>query len=67
MGHTQDQAKYDSVHTIQFKLKYNLKTDAEIIEYLRKLPNKQGKIRELIKKDIESRKVRKYVDNTTKT
>lgn len=55
MKRTDYQAKYDRENTVQFKLKYNLKTDAEIIAYLRNLENKQGKIRELIKREIEEK------------
>lgn len=43
-------------HTTQFKLRLNNKTDADIIEFLKSLPNKQGYLKELIRKDIESKK-----------
>lgn len=45
--------KYDKAHTKQIKLKLNLETDRDIIEYLDQLENKQGYIKELIRKDIK--------------
>lgn len=44
--------KYDRDHTRQIKMKLNLKTDADILEKLDSVPNKQGYIKELIRKDI---------------
>lgn len=46
-------AKYDASHTIQLKLKLNTKTDADIIEQLDAITNKQGYIKDLIRRDIE--------------
>ena len=46
------QAKYDAKNTKQIVLKLNLKTDADILEQLEKVGNKQGYIKELIRKDI---------------
>ena len=46
-------ARYDAKYTKQFKMKLNLKTDADIIEWLDNQPNKQGKIKELIREDIK--------------
>lgn len=49
------QEKYDKVNTIRIcGLKLNLKTDAEIIQVLKSKPNKQGYIKDLIKKDIQN-------------
>lgn len=45
-------AKYDAANTIQFKLKLNKTTDADIIEQLKAQSNKQGYIKELIRNDI---------------
>lgn len=45
--------KYDREHTVQIKLKLNKKTDADILEALESVPNKQGYIKSLIRKDIE--------------
>lgn len=47
------QAKYDKAHTIQFKVKFNLDTDAEVIAHLQAQENKQNYIRQLIKADME--------------
>ena len=44
-------AKYDASHTIQIKLKLNTKTDADIIEQLDAITNKQGYIKDLIRRD----------------
>ncbi len=50
---TTPQARYDSKNTVQIKLKLNIKTDADIIEYMNQQPNKQGKLKELIRKEIQ--------------
>ena len=44
-------AKYDKTHTRQIVLKLNLKTDADILARLDAMPNKQGYIKNLIRKD----------------
>lgn len=46
--------KYDKENTTQIKMKLNNKTDSDILEQLNKQPNKQGYIKELIRKDINS-------------
>ena len=46
-------AKYDKTHTTQFILKLNNKTDADIIEKLKEVENRQGYIKKLIREDIE--------------
>ena len=66
---TECQNRYDKEHCVQFKMKYNRTTDAEIIEFLQALPNKQGFLRELLKKEIKRQKRAKkkrkiVVDNT---
>lgn len=43
------QQKYDSANTVFIGLKLNKKTDADIIEYLQKQPNKQGKIKQIVR------------------
>ena len=48
------QEKYDTTNTVQFKMKLNKKTDADILERLNEVPNKQGYIKDLIRKDIKS-------------
>ena len=46
------QEKYDKTNTVQFKMKLNKKTDSDIIEWLENQPNKQGAIKELIRKNL---------------
>ncbi len=45
--------KYDQNNTTCFSLKLNKKTDADIIEYLNNVENKQGTIKKLIRDEIE--------------
>ena len=49
-------AKYDAANTKQIKLKLNNINDADILEYLKKIDNKQGYIKDLIRKDIKGSK-----------
>jgi uncharacterized protein (DUF4415 family) len=49
------QKRYDDAHTIQVKLKLNLKTDADIIEYLEKSGNKQGALKDALRKQIKEK------------
>lgn len=58
-GHRQSVKKYDSNNTIQVKMKLNQNTDADIIEQLDSVQNKQGYIKELIRRDMENRKIDK--------
>lgn len=44
--------KYDEAKTVQFKMKLNKGTDADILEKLDSVPNKQGYIKGLIRSDI---------------
>lgn len=46
-------AKYDKTHTRKIVLKLNLKTDDDILNKLDSLENKQGYIKELIRKDMQ--------------
>ena len=46
-------AKYDAANTTQVKLKLNLNTDADIIDFLNRSDNKQGTIKQLIRAEIE--------------
>lgn len=48
-------AKYDENNTIQVKLKLNLNTDKDVIEALERSGNKQGYIKELIRKDLKAK------------
>lgn len=52
MGKYDSQERYDKENTVQFRLKLNRKTDADIIEQLNDVPNKQGYIKALIRADI---------------
>lgn len=46
------QDRYDRSHTQQVKLKLNINTDADIIQQLARVGNKQGYIKSLIRSDI---------------
>ena len=49
------QKKYDEAHRDNYKnffIKCNKQTESDIIEWLEKQPNKQGIIKELIRKEI---------------
>lgn len=47
-------AKYDAAHTKQIKMKLNTTTDADILDKLEKVGNKQNYIKNLIRKDIQA-------------
>jgi hypothetical protein len=44
--------RYDEKRTRQIKLKLNVGTDADILEKLDSVPNKQGYIKGLIREDL---------------
>lgn len=46
--------KYDAANTIQIKLKLNVNTDADILDKLNKVGNKQGYIKGLIRADLKT-------------
>lgn len=46
--------KYDATHTRQIKMKLNLETDADILAWLDRQPNKQGSIKEAIRDKIKA-------------
>ena len=50
------QLKYDAQNTRQYKVKLNTTTDADLIEYLDGVPNKQGAIKAALREHIERRK-----------
>lgn len=52
---TKAQAKYDAEHTTGIYLKFNNKNDADILDMLASVSNKQGYIKELIRADIKRR------------
>ena len=47
-------AKYDKANTTGFYVKFNNKTDKDILEYLSSVPNKQGFIKDLIRQAMNS-------------
>lgn len=53
MGKYEAQERYSKENTIQVKLKLNKKTDADIIEKLNSVDNKQGYIKRLIREDAK--------------
>lgn len=46
-------AKYDAANTVQFKIKLNKTTDADMIDFLKSLDNRQGYLKELILQDMK--------------
>ena len=48
--------KYDATNTRQIKMKLNIKTDADILEKLDSVSNKQGYIKSLIRRDLNEHK-----------
>lgn len=46
--------KYDDANTRQIKFKFNIKSDADILEKLDSVENKQGYIKKLIRDDIKN-------------
>ena len=44
--------KYDATHTIQYHLKLNLETDADIMEAFSRQESVQGYIKRLVRDDI---------------
>ena len=46
------QRKYDSANCKFYHLKFNLKTDRDVISKLESVPSKQDYIRQLIRKDL---------------
>lgn len=47
-------AKYDKMNTVQVILKLNKNTDGDILDKLRAVPNRQGYIKSLIRKDLKN-------------
>lgn len=46
--------EYDASNTVQIRLKLNKKTDADILDRLDEVPNKQGYIKGLIRDDLKN-------------
>lgn len=51
------QIKYDKANTRKITFKFNLKTDADILERLDSVDNRQGYIKEIIRNDMEAEKI----------
>ena len=47
--------KYNKENTVQISLKLNRTTDADLIDSLNSIENKQGYIKELIRRDIANK------------
>ena len=47
-------AKYDAANTRKIVLKLNTRTDADVLEWLAKQPNKQGAIKKLIRNEMRA-------------
>lgn len=45
--------KYEKTNTVQLKMKLNRNTDADILEKLESVGNKQGYIKSLIRADVK--------------
>lgn len=45
--------KYDALNTTRLYVRLNNKTDADILEHLNQIENKQGYIKDLIRKDMK--------------
>ena len=50
---TARKSTWDKANTKQYKLKLTIKYDGDIIQYLDSLPNKQGKLKKLIREAIK--------------
>lgn len=46
------QASYDKKNTVRLSLKFNLRTDEDIIQWLRSQKSMQGSIKRLVRKEI---------------
>lgn len=47
------QARYDKANTKLYQIKLNRNTDADLMSYLESLPNRQGHIKELLRREME--------------
>lgn len=48
------QERYDAKNTVRISLKFNIKTDADILEKLELVENKQGYIKQLIRENLKN-------------
>lgn len=51
-NHTKAQDKYDRANTVQMHLKFNVRSDADVLDKLNSCENKQGYIKRLIREDM---------------
>jgi hypothetical protein len=49
------QARYDKKNTVSVSLKFNKKTDADILERLDEVNSKQGYIKTLVREDMKKK------------
>lgn len=64
MGNYKYKSDWDKDNTTQFKIKLNNNTDRDIIEWLGSLENKQGTVKEIIRKyNAESKEKPKVLEN----
>lgn len=54
-SHIKASIKYNAENVVRVRMALNKKTDADIIEHLEKVGNKQGYIKELIRQDMKNR------------
>ena len=52
-AHIRANSKYNKANTKSVALRFNLRTDNDILERLGKVPSKMGYIKDLIRKDIK--------------
>ena len=55
MSQSENSIKYDKANTRRVYIKLNKNTDSDILAYLDSKSNKQGYIKELIRKDMKPR------------
>lgn len=56
-------AKYDAENTVQYAIKLNRTTDAELIEKLGLVKNRQGYIKQLIREDLRRERLKAISTN----
>lgn len=54
-AHNEAVKRYDAENAVQIRMKLNKKTDADILEWLATKENRQGYLKDLIRKDMEKR------------
>ena len=54
MAQKKAREKYEAANVVQLKMKLNKNTDADILAKLGSVANKQGYIKELIRRDISA-------------